>query len=386
MPVRDISRDAVESALEEFDRRGLKAMLEKYGGRPSTRWYVEVGTSHYDQKLLVRAAHMHQGLGPFEDFDAIQAKRRLERLRFSVVARGEGAVLVCRVAWMAGYQSDREIARGGGSYVGGTTVPHESRNFLPVGQTYYGIVENRGRQIRIEKLGAEPHQESIGGITVVFCAMDPRARELVVVGWYTSATVHRRPIRRPGPDPRHRKVYFTATEATLIEESERWFRIPKAGETTKQEGGGIGPRSFIWYGLNDGGASKLRETLYAYMTSGARTNTPKQVAVESRKRQASQGLERRGRNRQFIKEKGYRCEACGWTIGEHDVQVWGSSFELHHLTPFSELEEGETREVRSEDFAVLCASCHRAIHRTDYVDDVQRFAKEYRPSERSHWN
>ena len=260
---------------------------------------------------------------------------------------------------MPGYQSDSETARGGRSYVDGTHVPHESRNFLPVDETYYGFVENRGRQIRIEKLGAEPTQASIGGITVVFCATDPHARELVVVGWYTNATVHRRPIRRPRRDPLRRKAYFTATEATLIEESERWFRIPKAGEATKHEGGGTGPRSFIWYGVNDDGARKIRESLHAYMASGARTHTPKQVVVESRKRQVSERLERRGQNRQFINEKGYRCEACGWTIGEDDVQVWGSSFELHHLTPFSELEEGETREVRSEDFAVLCASCHR---------------------------
>ena len=87
MPVRDISRDAVESALQEFHRTRLKAMLKKYGGGPATRWYVEVGTSHYDQKLLVRAAHVHQGLGPFEDFTASQAKGRLKTLGY----RGGGA-------------------------------------------------------------------------------------------------------------------------------------------------------------------------------------------------------------------------------------------------------------------------------------------------------
>ena len=68
-------------------------------------------------------------------------------------------------------------------------------------------------------------------------------------------------------------------------------------------------------------------------------------------------------------------------IAPHLPVQRGNITQLHHLTPFSELEEGETREVRSEDFAVLCASCHRAIHRTDYVNDVQRCAKEYCPSE-----
>ena len=381
MGLRDISRKAVEAALAEFRRAGRDAMLRKYRGGASTRWYIEENDEHFDQKLVIRAAHEHEGLGRFEDFTAAHATRRLKQLGYRVVARRDGAILVCRVTWMPRYQSDREKARDGGSYVDRGYPPHESRNFLPVDETYYGFVENRGRQIRIEKLGAERTQASIGGITVVFCATDPHARDLVVVGWYTNATVHRRPIRRPGRDPLRRKPYFTATEATLIEESERRFWIPKAGEATKHEGGGIGPRSFIWYGLNGDGAREIRENLHAYMTLGARTHTPKQVAMESRNRKVSERLERRGANRRFINEKGYRCEACGWAIDESDVQVWGSSFELHHLTPFSELEEGETREVRSEDFAVLCASCHRAIHRTDYVDDVQRFAKEHCPSE-----
>ena len=88
-------------------------------------------------------------------------------------------------------------------------------------------------------------------------------------------------------------------------------------------------------------------------------------------------MERRGANRQFIKSKGYRCEACEWSIEEDEQEVWGSSFELHHLAPFYELKENETRVVRIEDFAVLCASCHRAIHRTEYVPDVEGFAAAY---------
>ena len=39
----DIQRTGVGSALEELRRIGLDALLEKYGGPPSTRWYVEAG-------------------------------------------------------------------------------------------------------------------------------------------------------------------------------------------------------------------------------------------------------------------------------------------------------------------------------------------------------
>ena len=48
------------------------------------------------------------------------------------------AILVCRVAWMPGYRSDEEQAIGGGGYVVAGNVPHESRNFLPIGDTYMG--------------------------------------------------------------------------------------------------------------------------------------------------------------------------------------------------------------------------------------------------------
>ena len=58
MAVEDISKPGVESALDEFRRIGLDAMLEKYGGRHSTRWYVEVGGRYFDQKVLLRAAHV----------------------------------------------------------------------------------------------------------------------------------------------------------------------------------------------------------------------------------------------------------------------------------------------------------------------------------------
>ena len=57
--------------------------------------------------------------------------------------------------------------------------------------------------------------------------------------------------------------------------------------------------------------------------------------------------------RQFIRIKGYRCEACDWSIAEDEREVWGSSFELHHLVPIHKLQENETRVLGIEDFAVL---------------------------------
>ena len=97
MAVKDVTTEGVEAALEEFRRIGLDAMLEKYGGGRSTRWYVEVGTRRYDQKVLVRAAHVHQGLGDLPPrgpgrSNAGQARGHIEgRLGYRVVEKDSHA-------------------------------------------------------------------------------------------------------------------------------------------------------------------------------------------------------------------------------------------------------------------------------------------------------
>ena len=285
------------------------------------------------------------------------------------------AILVCRVTWMPYYQSDSEEAVGGGSYVdpGGCT-PHESLNFLPVGDTYYGFVEHRRQNINLNNIGGKSHDKTVTGVLIVFCAQEPETGESLIVGWYNDATVYRCPIDRPG-DGLGRAVYFTASEGRLVAVSDRCFRIPRARDKDKPPFGGIG-QSFVWYGLNDPRAEGFCKSLHCYMKTRVPIRTPAEVVCESRKREISERLERRGAYRQFIDKKGYRCEACGWSLGELDEEkqsVWKSSFELHHLTPFSELDEGGSRMVRKEDFAVLCASCHRAIHRTEFISNVKDF-------------
>ena len=280
-------------------------------------------------------------------------------------------ILICRVAWMPSYQSDDELAIGGGSYVDEGNLPHESLNFLPIADTYYGFVQNRGQQVRLENLGAQPEDETTSGVLVVFCAVNPESTEFQVTGWYSDATVHRHSIERPG-DTLRRRVHFTSTSARLIQTSTRCFKIPRAQDNPSSPIGGLGNRN-IWYGLNEERAADFREMLGAYIGAPNLTQTPQEV-VESRKRRISERLERQGAYRQFIRSMGYRCEACEWFIEEDQQEVWGSSFELHHLTPFRELRVNETRVVTVEEFAVLCASCHRAIHRTDFVSDVKAFA------------
>ena len=64
MALRDITRNAVVKAIQEFDRLELEKMCERYDGTPSRKWYVQYGKKRYDQKLLLRAAHQLNELGP----------------------------------------------------------------------------------------------------------------------------------------------------------------------------------------------------------------------------------------------------------------------------------------------------------------------------------
>ena len=90
MPLRDVTRDGVESAIREFDRICLDGMLRKYSGGKSTKWYIERRGKKYDQKLVLRAAHELQGLGPLPSgsgtFTASEAQRHLGKLGYRVVA------------------------------------------------------------------------------------------------------------------------------------------------------------------------------------------------------------------------------------------------------------------------------------------------------------
>ena len=95
MAIRDITRAAVEQALQEFRRTGRHRMRDQYGGGFSTRWYIRHGGRCYDQKLVMRAAHdllcrSRPDLDPLPTGSrrprAGQVRKRLERLGFEVVA------------------------------------------------------------------------------------------------------------------------------------------------------------------------------------------------------------------------------------------------------------------------------------------------------------
>ncbi|MFP4846092.1 HNH endonuclease [Winogradskyella sp. PE311] len=60
---------------------------------------------------------------------------------------------------------------------------------------------------------------------------------------------------------------------------------------------------------------------------------------------------------------GYKCQVCDFDF-ELTYGKWGKEFaEVHHIIPLSEL-KGESHQTNPKtDLAILCANCHRMVHR-----------------------
>jgi predicted HNH restriction endonuclease len=67
------------------------------------------------------------------------------------------------------------------------------------------------------------------------------------------------------------------------------------------------------------------------------------------------------------------CEACGFNFAEHYPGLGSNFCEVHHTQA---LGKGTgARITKLSDLAVLCANCHRMIHRTIPMDSVDKFRK-----------
>lgn len=147
-------------------------------------------------------------------------------------------IIFCNIGWMARYEglqrkSDKIV--GGGTYVDENERGHEVCNFVNCDDGYvYGHVENSKdgveENINIEKqLGAQPKEDSIGGIVVVWTATAPNIGGRHIIGWYKNARVFRqRQTFKKLPSHQHRldkiKTYIIrakAKDAVLIPEELR---------------------------------------------------------------------------------------------------------------------------------------------------------------------
>ena len=67
--------------------------------------------------------------------------------------------------------------------------------------------------------------------------------------------------------------------------------------------------------------------------------------------------------KQLKKKLGYVCQCCDFDF-EKTYGSWGKEFaEVHHVKPLAELKGEEQTTDPKTDLAILCANCHRMVHR-----------------------
>lgn len=76
-------------------------------------------------------------------------------------------------------------------------------------------------------------------------------------------------------------------------------------------------------------------------------------------------------------KKGCTCEVCGLAFDRLYGAIGSGYIEAHHLRPLSSLKGTKVAMDPKTDFAVLCANCHRMVHRSGVIDDIQRFKREH---------
>lgn len=85
------SRQAVLQAIDEFDRLGRDAFLDKYRYSRARQYFLEHNSRHYDSKAIVGVAYgyQHPDRGPLKNAQfsggTETVKPTLERLGFTVV-------------------------------------------------------------------------------------------------------------------------------------------------------------------------------------------------------------------------------------------------------------------------------------------------------------
>ena len=107
--------------------------------------------------------------------------------------------------------------------------------------------------------------------------------------------------------------------------------------------------------------------------------------VESKKYKIHKQIEREISSSDIkkIKEKlGYKCEICekGLNIKKTFHEKFGdigkSCYDLHHKIPISSIKESKEYVHDASDFAVLCVTCHRIVHRMEDPTDFEK-AREF---------
>lgn len=262
----------------------------------------------------------------------------------------------------------------------------------------YARVNSRGDPAPVvRRLNLGTDADKVDEVTVVWVAHQGAIDKTYVIGWFKNSTIVNRFVNRPDADRiaeeaqtagielevgQEELQYFVTCkkeDAKLLTEGEREFRVPIGR-------GWMARQSLLFY--PDGGPDheNLKGRLLDYITActSSQTTLPvpysamveplderstiegEQVLVTHAVRERDAGIVRRAKER-FRKVHGRLfCEACAFDFQAKYGSLGEGFIEAHHVTPLAE----GSRYTNPDDLMMLCANCHRMVHRQ--MDRKQR--------------
>jgi 5-methylcytosine-specific restriction protein A len=89
-------------------------------------------------------------------------------------------------------------------------------------------------------------------------------------------------------------------------------------------------------------------------------------------------IERNTKLSQKVKKlQGHTCKVCSINFEDIYGTIGIGYIEAHHLKPLASLKGGKVAMDPIKDFAVLCANCHRMVHRSGCVENMGKFKIEH---------
>lgn len=310
MPLSELTRESVLTAMAEYDRLGRDAFLDRYGFRKARGYYVLHEGKRYDSKAIAGAAHGY--IGPtsqplsWGDFSggADTVKPTLERLGFLVaVDRNPPWSRDELILALELYLSTK-----------GAALSHDSPSVSALSDTLNRLARRLGHE------GTATYRNSNGVYMKLmnFRRFDPQATgeglqrgnadEQVVWDLYAG-------------DPQKLAAVADAIRSAIDSP------LPLAPAADDEDE----------YEAAEGGL----------LTRLHRTYERDRKLVSKRKAQAE-------------KLGAITCEACGFDFGARYGAHGAGYMEAHHRQPVHTLAGGLTR---VSDLALVCANCHRMIHR-----------------------
>jgi hypothetical protein len=164
------------------------------------------------------------------------------------------------------------------------------------------------------------------------------------------------------------EIRFEGPKATLPQDSSKWANSLQA--MRKLTGNSVDLLANQLSDLAIGGFLEI---------SSQKLETPEEIEARKEGKEILRSHLRRERlayiRDQKLREslKPYQCEACEMTFKQKYGDIGNNFIEVHHKRPIA---NGE-RATSLKDLALLCSNCHRMIHKTDLLSDIEEFKKRH---------